>query len=126
MIVARRIPTEVIQGENINIPFAIIDDVTQDPVDLSTATEIEVIFQSPVTDDDPTGSLVKKLSLDQVDVTNPGGGLFEVPLVPADTNLLYVGSDLPVELRLTIGGLKNFIQADLYLNIKASLFPGVS
>lgn len=107
---------KIYQGENKTLHFRLSNPVTRDPLDISAATEIEVIFPTTV-----VPNLVKKMSLSQVTITVGPGGRFDVPLVPADTNLLDLGTTMTVEVRVTISGAITIIQIPAALNVLASM-----
>lgn len=105
-------------GDNL-ISFA-LRDCKGEAFNLSSATEIEVIFPTLV-----APPLVKKLSLSQVTITYGVGGLFTVLISKSDALLLTLGS-INIEVRVTISGQTNVIQLLGVVTVVASLFPTVS
>lgn len=94
-----------------------LQDCDGEPFDISTATDIWVLFQ---TEEDPP--VILKLSEDDVEVTNGGAGKFSCLMSKTNALLLKSGK-ISCEVRITIGGEVTVVEIENQLTVSASLFP---
>jgi type VI protein secretion system component VasA len=109
---------KVYTGSDKTLNFRLTDKVTKNPLDLTSATEIEVLF--PVSDGGLPVS--KKLTLSQVTITLAVAGKFSVALSAVDTARLEIGAAISIEVKVTIATKVSIIQIDDALNVIKSMF----
>lgn len=106
----------IIRGSDRSITLAALQTPNQ-PLDISTASEIEVRFPG-VPDSSNTPTIVsKKLSLGGVTITSGPAGLFQVALTHTDTPLLVAGAGLSFAVLITIASAVSIINFQKMLNV---------
>ncbi len=114
------VPT-VIMGEDKTLTVRLTDAATQNYVDLTAATEIVAFFLNA----DST-YLQKKLTTSGIVLVSAVGGLFNILLTAAETELLALspaGGFSNIEIHYTIGGKVTIVQLKSVIQVIASLFP---
>lgn len=118
MALDRRAQTVLYQGEDLNLVIRLLeDDENGEPFDVSGASEI--LVKIPKAD---KTALVKTLSSGQVQIISGAAGKFNVTLTGADSLLLMVSDEVPVEITVIISGRAKIIQIIPALAVKPSLF----
>jgi hypothetical protein len=114
---------KIIKGEDKVITIQLSDPKTKDFIDITSATEIIVLF---LNQDDTV--LQKKLSLSQVVLLSGVAGKFQVILPLADTLLMKAtptDGQSDVEVRLTIAGKLTIVELPDSIVVTPKLFPTV-
>lgn len=120
-----RAQTVLYQGEDLNLVIRLLeDDENGEPFDISQASEILVKFpMAQASPNSPSLPLIKTLSSGQVQVLIGSAGKFNVTLAAADSLLLKVTEELPIEITVIINGRAKVIQIKPALAVRPTLFP---
>jgi hypothetical protein len=113
----------IIKGEDKVITIQLSDPKTKDFIDITSASEIVVLFLNQ----DET-VLQKKLSLSQVVLLSGVAGKFQVILPLADTALMKAtpaDGQSDVEVRLTFAGKLTIVELPDSIEVTPKLFPTV-
>lgn len=114
------IPT-IYKGEDKNLDFKVLSELTGDPIDISGASEIVAIFpQSAST------FLEKKLSTAGIVLISGPGGRFQVQISAAESaNLLAseLGKYTDVEVHLTLAGKVSIIVFSQAISVLERRYP---
>jgi hypothetical protein len=116
------VPTVII-GEDKSLTIKLVESKTQDPFDLTSATEIVACFLNA------DGTVLQKaLSTSGVVIISGVAGKIQVILSKTETLLLTpspLGGLSDIELRITIGGKLNIVQLPGVISVVKKLFPTV-
>jgi hypothetical protein len=106
----------LIQGEDREINFTVIDSEDSIALDLTGATEISVKIAAT-----SGGAVIFLMSNSEVIVTEAVKGKFKVIMSDTNTSLIKIG-DQSVEVIIDIGTNRRIVQLEKALSIKKKLF----
>jgi len=103
----------LVKGEDKEIFVIIENEETQEPLDISTASEIKAIFQGA-----SNTLITRKLSLAEIVIVSGIGGKFKIKLTETNTASFRAGNDLDFETEIQIGTNTYIIQFLKSLTVK--------
>lgn len=106
------VKANVIKGSDRDLIVRVKVKETDEPFDLSSASEIIAYFRKS---DDTF--LERKLSLSQIEIINACAGKLKIILDDASTSLLHVGDDQDFEIEIQIGTVTSIVQFLESLNV---------
>jgi hypothetical protein len=107
---------DVIQGEDKSLVVHLVDAETEEPVDLTSATEIKARFRKA------DGTVLQKLlSTAGVAVVSIAGAKIEITLTEADTALLLLGSKQDFEVESQVGTTTTIVKFPRSLTVEAKI-----
>lgn len=106
----------IIQGEDREINFKVVDSEEALALDLTGATEIAVKIAATA-----GGAVSFLLSLSEVTITDANKGEFVVSMSDTKTNLIKLGEQ-SVEVVIDIGTNRRIVQLEKAVTIKKKLF----
>jgi hypothetical protein len=108
----------IIQGEDKILIVDLINGTTNEPFDLTGATEILCHFGGA----NPPLCVDETLSGGNVTIISPLLGKIQISLPAADTDNLATGTDLGFEVQITINGKVSIAQLLASIDVIAQLF----
>lgn len=110
---------KIVAGSDFSFNIVIINTVTNFPVDVTTASEIVVVFPNA----DGTTYLELKLTTGGVTIVNGPGGVINVAGTAVQSAALMTGSPLAIDLKYTIAGKLTITTINGALSVAAPAYP---
>lgn len=114
---------EIFRGEDLSLPVTLPNDqFSGDPVDLTSATEIEAVLVNA----DGASYVTKKLSLSGITLVRAAIGRFEINFLVADTSGLALSAapgDIGLRISWVIAGKTSIVNLNNFCTITERLFP---